>query len=136
MSLKNSILLLLNLIALNLTAQISNFDSELEKLTSQIAQKINNKGKKKVVIWDFTDADGGTSKLGKYISEEVSISLTNAATTFQMMERQHLNTLLKENKLKSEGLIDEITAKKLGQLQGIDAIVTGNLSILDGKLRL
>jgi TolB-like protein len=129
-------LFLFLLFPFHLFSQSSTFDSELNKLSNELAQKINLKGKKKVAVWDFTDADGTITKLGKYISEEVSINLTNAATSFQMMDRQHLSMLLKEHKLKSDGLIDEATAKRLGQLQAVDAIVTGSLTVLDGKLRL
>jgi hypothetical protein len=44
--------------------------------------------------------------------------------------------LVQENKLSATGLIDPATAKKLGQIAGVDAIVTGTLTPFGDTVRL
>jgi TolB-like protein len=116
-------------------AQID-FDTKLKSLTDTIAKKINLKGKKKVAVWDISDANGDITNLGKYLSEEISVNLTNAAQTYNMMDRNHLKTILKEHELNSEGFIDENTAKELGKWAAVDAIVTGTVTIFNKEIRL
>lgn len=114
----------------------SEFDSKLQALSDTIAFKINAIGKKKVAVWDFTDPDGQVTRLGKYISEEMSVNLTNSAKSFNVMDRNHLSTILREHKLNAEGFIDANTAKELGRMQAVDAIVTGTITILEDRIKI
>jgi len=114
----------------------TDFDKKISMLSDSVAKKINDRGKTKVAVWDFTDADGNVTNLGKYLSEEISVNLTNAAQTFSVMDRNHLNTILREHKLNSEGFIDANTAKELGKMNAVDAIVTGTVIVFNDKLKL
>lgn len=114
----------------------SGFDLKLSSMADSIANKINSKGKKKVAVWDFIDNDGQVTSLGKYIAEELSVDLTNAAITYNMIDRNHLSTIMKEHQLNAEGFIDINTAKELGKINAVDAIVTGTISIFPDKIKV
>lgn len=46
-----------------------------------------------------------------------------------------LKSIIKENKLSATGLIDPATARKLGKVAGVDALITGTLTPLrDGDV--
>ena len=62
------------------------------------------------------------------MSEEFAVNLMNANKGFQVMERSDLNAILKEHNLASTGIIDPETAKKLGKLKAVDAIVVGTIT--------
>lgn len=132
----NFVLFIVLLSSINFANAQSDFDAKLNAISDSVAAKINQKGKTKVGVWDFTDADGQTSNIGKYISEEMSVDLTNSAKTFTMMDRNHLNTIMKEHRLNAEGFIDANTAKELGMMKAVDAIVTGTITIFGDNIKL
>ena len=116
-----------------LNAQTS-FDAGLSKLVTEIGLKISEKNDTMLAVWDFSTVDGEINNLGKYVAENVSVKLSNTGKEFYLMDRNHLTTILKEHKLNSEGLIDQNTAKELGRLTAVDAIVTGTITILNENL--
>ncbi|MCU0390507.1 MAG: CsgG/HfaB family protein [Thermoflexibacter sp.] len=112
------------------------FDSKLEALAKNIANKITENGKGKVAIWGFTLENGESTPICKFISEDFSVYVTKYAKGFQVIDRSRLDMILKEHKMKSDGLIDETTAKKLGKIIAADAIITGTLTILGETIRV
>jgi hypothetical protein len=112
------------------TSFSQDFDSALEKLAESTASKISAKGKKKIAIWGFFEANSQQSALGNYITEDFSVYITNFGNNFEIIDRNHLDLLLKEHKLNAEGFIDENTAKEIGKITAADAIVTGTYSLL------
>ncbi|HWB62385.1 MAG TPA: FlgO family outer membrane protein, partial [Chitinophagales bacterium] len=76
------------------------------------------------------------STAGKYLSEVISVKLVDNPGYFQVVDRQHLAQILKEHKLNSEGYIDEATAKQLGKIIAVDAIVTGTITVLSDKIMI
>ncbi len=115
----------------------SNFDQEITILTSKIISKLSKlDNSPSLAVWVFTDIDGNIMPIGKYISEQVSVKFASDNSPFQVMERNHLNTILKEHKLNADGLIDQNTAKKLGQFASVDFIITGMITILGDHINL
>src|SRR6266404_786806 len=110
-------------------AQQSRLRQNMTHLSSQIAQKMDASHRTRIAVLEFPDLDGGTSPLGQYIAET---SITDLFDTgkFEVVERHLLATILKQNKLKTTGLLDPTTTKKLGQILGVDAIVSGTISNL------
>lgn len=106
------------------------FDSKLEKLAEDIAGKINENGKKKIAVWGFFEANGRQTALGNYITEDFSVYITNFGNDFEIIDRNHLDLLLKEHKLNAEGFIDTDTAKEIGKITAADAIITGTYSMV------
>jgi TolB-like protein len=101
----------------------------LKDLATQIASKASKEKKQKIAILPFNDLDGKPARLGSYISEELVTELIGIGG-FDIVERAMLDRLLGELKLEQSGLIDPATAKKVGKIAGVDAIVTGSITDL------
>src|SRR5207245_140849 len=91
----------------------NSFDNSLKILTDQLASKLASNSEKKMAIWELTDVDGSEMKIGKYIAEDVTINLSDK---FHIVNRNQLNTIVKENNLKLEGFIDQSTAQQLKKI--------------------
>ncbi|MBU3947815.1 MAG: hypothetical protein KJ826_06290, partial [Proteobacteria bacterium] len=52
----------------NNNADIPDFDSQINKLCSQISEEMSGNNKTTVAVFEFSDLDGNVSELGKYIS--------------------------------------------------------------------
>lgn len=112
------------------------FEKEIKGLSSTMAESIAKAGKKTIAVVDFVDLQGKVTELGRFLAEELSIALAREDKGFEVVDRTHLKTLLKEHKLSETGVIDPSTAKKLGQIAGVDALVTGTTTDLRDIVRL
>ncbi len=108
----------------------------LQPVASQIAQQISSSGRKSVAVIDFTNLDGQPTKLGRFLAEEFSVALLSDAKSFGVVDRTHFDLLLQEHNLSSTGLIDANTARKLGKIVGVEALVTGTLTPFQEHVRL
>lgn len=106
------------------------FDSKLEGLAETIAGKISENSKKKIAVWGFFEANGQQTALGNFLTEDFSVYITNFGDKFEVIDRNHLDLLLKEHKLNAEGFIDSDTAKEIGKITAADAIITGTYSMV------
>ena len=111
-------------------------DTELSKLADNLAGQIKDQGKKKVTVLDFTDLQGGSSELGKYVAEQLTVDLVISRKDFSVLDRANLQSILAEHKLAATGLIDPDTAKKFGQFSGVDAIILGTVTPKDQNITL
>jgi len=102
-------------------------EREMQDLSTKLAEKITNSGKKSVAVVDFTDLQGNVTELGRFLAEELSVSLAEDAKGFSVIDRTHLKAILQEHKLAANGLIDPETAMKLGEITGVQALVTGSI---------
>ena len=111
--------------------QTNDMDSELSKLADRLAAQIKDQGKKKVTVLDFTDLEGGSSELGKYIAEQLTVDLVMIRNDYAVLDRANLKSILAEHKLTATGLINPDNAKKIGQFAGVDAIILGTIAPKD-----
>jgi len=112
------------------------FDTQLEELAEGLAKKISSKGKTKIAVWGFFTENGDKTALGNYLTEDFSVYMTNFGDKFEVIDRNHLDVLLKEHKLNAEGYIDENTAKELGKIVAVDAIITGTYTVLNTVVKV
>lgn len=124
-----SLLLISNAVA-------QDFDSELESLAKDLASKIGVKGKKRIAVWGFVTEGGERTALADFLTEDFSVYMTNFADNFEIIDRKHLDILLEEHKLNSEGYIDSKTAKELQKIIAVDAIVTGTYTVLNTTIKV
>ena len=108
----------------------------MKPLSSFLAERITASARKTVAVTDFTDLQGNVTELGRFLAEELSVALAGNARTFEVIDRTHLKALLQEHKLSATGLIDPQTARKLGQIAGVDALVTGTITAFGDSVRL
>ena len=111
----------------NVLVRAQDMDTELSKLTEDLAAKIKDNGNKKVTVLDFTDLQGGSSELGKYIAEQLTVDFVMTKRDFSVLDRANLKRILAEHKLTATGLIDPENAKQLGKFAGVDALIIGNI---------
>ncbi len=115
----------------------SDYEKQTATFSIDLAKKIKESNKTKVAVSDFLDNDGNLTELGKAIAEDIGVGIVNEGKgTFQVMERSNLNAVLKEQKLSSTGLIDPETAKKLGKLKMVDAVIVGNITPFGNSFRV
>ncbi len=113
----------------------NNLDNSLSDLTTQITNSITEDGKKKIAVIEFSDLDGNVTQFGKYLAEELITRLFRTKK-FEVVERQLLNKIISEQKLSITGMIDENSAKELGRILGVDAIVSGTITDLVTDLKV
>lgn len=114
----------------------SGYQREAQTAANAISEKLTAAGKRSVAVVDFTDLQGQVTELGRFLAEEISVALASSERPLDVVDRSHLKVLIQENKLSATGLIDPATAKKLGQIAGVDAIVTGTLTPFGDTVRL
>ena len=112
------------------------YEKEIKSLSAGISESIIKSGKKTVAVVDFTDLQGNITELGRFIAEELSVDLTIKAQGFSVIDRTHLRSILAEHRLSMSGLVDPKTVKKLGQIAGVDAILTGSVTPFGDSIRV
>jgi len=105
----------------------------VKDLASQIAASATKEQKRKIAIVPFRELDGRTTVLGTFIAEELATDLFSAGN-FEIIERTMLERVFAELKLNASGVIDPQTAKQLGKVAGVDAIVTGTITDLQSYI--
>lgn len=117
-------------------AQSQSVDKEISTLAEKLAAQVKESGRKKITVLDFADLQGRTTELGRFLAEQLSVSLVERRSGFSIMDRANLKTILAEHKLTVEGLIDPENAKKLGLFSGVDAIVLGSVTTLADEVAI
>lgn len=113
------------------------YENEVKSAAETLAQFMRESGKKTVAVVDFTDLQGNVMELGRFLAEELSISMVSfAQKDFKVVDRTHLRALLKEHQLSLSGLIDPATAQKVGEISGVEALVTGTITPFGDNVRL
>jgi TolB-like protein len=111
-------------------------DREMRTTAGTFAETLAKLGKKSVAVVDFTDLQGNVTELGRYLAEQMSVALALTDQGIEVIDRNHLKAILQENKLGTSGLIDPSTALKLGQLAGVQVLVTGTLTPFGDSVQL
>src|SRR5437867_11284686 len=57
---------------------------DLKPVSASLAARIQASGRKTVAVIDFTDLQGCTTELGRYLAEEFSVALVNVAKGFEV----------------------------------------------------
>ena len=121
---------------LSIVPMSSGSEAETDKISSVMAEKIANKKKSVVAVVDFTDLQGEVTELGRFLAEEISVSLAGSSKGFKVIDRINLKSIIKEHKLAETGIIKLEDARKLGQIAGVEALVTGTLTPLGDSVQL
>lgn len=109
---------------------------DMRPASAALATKIAASGRKTVAVVDFTDLQGCVTELGRYMAEDISVALLDNAKGFEVIDRTSLRVLMQEHKLASTGIIDPATARQLGKIAGVDALVTGTIAPLSDSVHV
>ncbi len=123
-------------LVLTAMATVPLFAQDMKTVSSSLASRIAASARKTVAVVDFTDLQGNATELGRFLAEQLSEDLVNDANGFRVIDREHLKTILQEHKLAATGLIDPTTIRKLGQIAGVDALVTGAITPFGDTVKL
>jgi TolB-like protein len=112
------------------------WDQELKALAAKLSVKIAHDKKTNLAVIDLVNIEGTTTLLGRFLAEELANDLGNSERGFEIVDRNHLNSLMKESKLSATGFIDKLTATKLGSMTGAQALVLGTITPFGESLRI
>lgn len=140
MQARAALLALLGLTALvGLAQPASAYEKEISDQAEAIAEKLADSDIQTLAVVDFTDLQGNVTELGRFLAEELSIGLAGLDAPdgdFEVVDRTHLKAILKEHKLSATGLIDPSTAREVGQIAGVGALIAGTVTPLGEDVRL
>lgn len=105
---------------------------EIAQGLSQYSEKLPSK---KVALVPFAWADGKTDIGSNVVSERLTTRIVRLGK-LEVVERAFLDKVLAEQKLQVTGLISSESAKELGKILGVDAIVTGSLIEVAGMVEI
>jgi len=122
-----------------LTAQprqaLVTLDSQLEDLVIRSANFLYENQKSNLAVLEFFNQEGNFTKLGRYISDELTTRLFYTEG-LKVKERHAINNLLLQNQMVPTDTITGESAKKLGEILDVDAIIYGTIADLPSSVRL
>ncbi len=133
---KSIIILILTVVSCSYLSAQSSFDKAIGEISSDLATKLSQKDKKKVVVLYITDINKAQTVAGKYLGDRISVNIVNNQGNFMVFDRENLSGIAEANKMIAEGFIDVNKAKELGKLLSVDAIIIGNYTVLSNTIKL
>jgi TolB-like protein len=108
---------------------------EIDGLASTIAGPLSRTPDNAVAVVDFTDLQGNVTELGRFLAEELSISLSGPSRGLHVIDRTHLKAVLQEHKLAASGIIEPATWPRLGEITGAHVLITGTITPFGDSVR-
>ncbi len=102
------------------------FSESLDTIARKICGASGKMKKKQIAVLPFPYHDGAEGSDSTIIAEKL-ITRIVSRKKFDVVERALLEKVLAELKLQHSGAIDQETAKKLGSVLGVEALLTGTL---------
>ena len=126
---KPTLLVILAFLSIPLHAQ-KTLGEGTRELAVQITASAAKQEKQRIAVLPFHELDGQPTVLGTYLAEELVTNLFQLGN-FKIVERQLLDKVMGELKVEQSGAIDRDTAKEIGRIAAVDAIVTGSITDLE-----
>lgn len=119
------------------TQAADSLEAGVNELAQQIVRQSTARGKHTIAVAAFPHADGSLSVLSNYMVDELVLSLFSVSNSkLQIVERSQLETIIMELNRGQSGVIDISTAKELGKIHGVDALVIGSITTIGDKVRV
>ncbi|MFW5777810.1 MAG: CsgG/HfaB family protein, partial [Bacteroidota bacterium] len=96
-------------------------------LTVQRPAEVNLSGNKTIGVGEFVSAGEKKSLQAKNLEEIITTRLVEAET-FQVVDRQNINSILREHNLSLSGMVDSNSAVEVGKLLGANVLILGNIN--------
>jgi len=101
--------------------------SELFQKMIDIKDSINKRIRKSIAVFDFS-SPSSEKDAGKIAANKLIAYLhKNASADLRIIERENLQSILKEMQLSQTGLVDIKTAQSVGKMRGIDTFIMGDV---------
>lgn len=122
-------------VALLICQSAAAYRNEIDQIARDLADKALTSNTRTIAVVDLTDLNGSVTELGRFVAEELSSALAEEGS-LQVIDRIHLRSILQEHKLAATGLIDPLTARKLGEITGVQGLVTGTITEFGDSVRI
>lgn len=100
---------------------------ELFQKTNEIKDAINKRIRKSIAVFDFS-SPSAEKDAGKIAANKLIAYLyKHASADLRIIERENLQSILKEMQLSQTGLVDIKTAQSVGKMRGIDTFIMGDV---------
>ncbi len=104
----------------------------MQEISQKVIQEAQANSIKRVAVMEFAAIDGEESPEGKLFAERIISILINDGS-LNVIERSRIDKVLEEQKLQASGIIDSSTAKGIGEVLGVDAVLMGTVARLEDK---
>jgi formylglycine-generating enzyme required for sulfatase activity/TolB-like protein len=101
-----------------------------QAITNSILKELDKLKKKTIAVIEFSELRGQEyvhSASGRLLAERLTTGLVKSGQV-EVVERSQLEKVKNELKLESSGMVDDATAKSIGRILGVEAIVTGTMT--------
>ncbi len=102
---------------------IKTLDDGIKKIASDIENKLPFESS--IIIFDFENIDGESTKFGKYFSDKLTIQLANTGRNITVIGGEARKAILKEQHFQLEGYTDDNTKVETHKMKGANHIVQG-----------
>lgn len=99
----------------------------LFQLTLAMEDKINERVKKSIAVFDFNSPSDNQDAGIIVANNLITYLFKNASGDIKILERENLKSILEEMKLGQIGVVSEATAKEMGRVYGIDVAIMGSV---------
>jgi len=101
-------------------------------MADSLAEGAGRHQKRRVAVIGFSSETGEKNRASAIVTERLTSEIASKPD-MEVIERGRLDEVLEEQKLGAKGVVDPVTAKKIGNILGADAVVTGTVIELDDK---
>lgn len=115
-------------VILSFVAPISGFSGTLQQLAVKFGKDMKDTDSK-IAVMDFSTGEVGKNQDSNVVRERITTFLAQNKN-ITLIERSLLEKVFQEQKIQVSGAVGADTAKKIGELTGANAIVSGTLSEL------
>ena len=101
-------------------------------IAGALADSARRTDRRRVAVFGFASENGDKTRASAIVTERLTNEIAGSPN-LQVIERSRLDEVLKEQKLGAGGVVDNVTVKRIGNILGADAVVTGTVIELDDK---
>ena len=113
-------------------AIIPNYTDLFQKM-NDVKDPITKRVRKSIAVFDF-GSPSGEKDAGKIAANKLIAFLhKNASVDLRIIERENLQSILREMQLSQTGLVDIKTAQSVGKMRGIDTFIMGDVLHFSAK---
>jgi protein TonB len=105
-----------------------------DALAARMADAISKSDPQSVIVFDFWGPGERLNALGQYLGQNFSHELAVQHRSFTMLDPDKIPAFCEKQKLSSSAVRDSVTAAWIGEELGANAVVVGQLSVVDDKL--
>ena len=118
-----------------LSSKESLYENQIDLLGQELLSQLNLQKNIKLAVLDFVMLDGGNTAFCKLVADDLTNKL-HSSDKVELIERNMIYKVFEEYKFNFSGFVDESTIKKIGNISGVDAIVTGSIANFKKRVRI